>query len=607
MVYMKTIREWPALKANDAVGLRKFSLFLSKCLNAMSCLSHLSELNHPPNMLTVIQKLPNHLQNKWRDQVSKARRYSNRILVYADLVEFVQLASDTANDPVYGRDSGSFTDQTTAGNKARKRPNGPGPKSGSFATGVKHCDKDSVHMCPLCKGTHDLDDCETFLSKSVDERRSFLQKSRLCFACYGSNHMSKGCTFKRTCKQCGKPHPTALHVNNFVWKSRSQLSSRPGTENTCKQSNDNTGFSSTPGMSHNNVSDKTQVEMSSVCTATKVENGVILHAVLPVQIYQQGCKNVITTYAFYDTGSSGCFITDDLCDRLGAHSVNTQLQLRTMHGSSCTDSRVVSNLVVTDMQGQNAIPLPKSYTRCEIPIAKTQIPRPEIVRKWDHLRNVADQLPAYRDDIQVEILIGSNCPAALEPLAVVPASGQGLFATRLRHGWTLYSPLKGCTSRPEEVTCNRVCFQETERYREVMGPTAVQKLLELDFQDCKTETYTEERDLSREDGKFLEIAEDGTTDTTTSESRIACTDVYATQRDEGTDMTSCMLNYFSDWYKLKRVAAVSLKVKKILKDRVARRKETCPVGSDYQLTSNDIREAETAISSGCMARSFRRK
>ena len=38
MNMMKTIREWPALKANGAVGLRKFSLFLSKYLHAMSCL-----------------------------------------------------------------------------------------------------------------------------------------------------------------------------------------------------------------------------------------------------------------------------------------------------------------------------------------------------------------------------------------------------------------------------------------------------------------------------------------------------------------------------------------------------------------------------------------
>ena len=96
---------------------------------------------------------------------------------------------------------------------------------------------------------------------------------------------------------------------------------------------------------------------------------------------------------------------------------------------------------------------------------------------------------------------------ALEPLAVVPATGRGPFATRLRHGWTLYSPLKVCPFGPEEVTCNRVWIQETERYRELMGPTAVLTLLELDFQDCKIETYPEERALSREDCKLLEVVE----------------------------------------------------------------------------------------------------
>ncbi len=40
-----------------------------------------------------------------------------------------------------------------------------------------------------------------------------------------------------------------------------------------------------------------------------------------------------------------------------------------------------------------------------------------------------------------------------------------------------------------------------------MGPAAVKKL--LDFQDCKTETYPGERDLSREDRKFLRVAEAG--------------------------------------------------------------------------------------------------
>ena len=103
-------------------------------------------------------------------------------------------------------------------------------------------------------------------------------------------------------------------------------------------------------------------------------------------------SNAITTYAFYDNGSSGCFITDDLCDKLKALGVPTQLQLCTMHGSSCTDSQVVRDLVVTDINGQASVDLPKVYTRQEIPVTSQQIPRPEMIWKWSHLHHVADQL-----------------------------------------------------------------------------------------------------------------------------------------------------------------------------------------------------------------------
>ena len=37
----------------------------------------------------------------------------------------------------------------------------------------------------------------------------------MCFACYGSNHISRGCTKKKTCRKCGKRHPTALHIDGF--------------------------------------------------------------------------------------------------------------------------------------------------------------------------------------------------------------------------------------------------------------------------------------------------------------------------------------------------------------------------------------------------------
>ena len=57
--------------------------------------------------------------------------------------------------------------------------------------------------------------CPEFAKKSIDEKRDFLKEKRLCFGCYGYNHMSKGCMKKLQCKTCAKCHPTALHVDNF--------------------------------------------------------------------------------------------------------------------------------------------------------------------------------------------------------------------------------------------------------------------------------------------------------------------------------------------------------------------------------------------------------
>ncbi len=52
-----------------------------------------------PNMLNVVHKLPQYLQNKWHENVAKARRDGN-IPNFQDLASFVTLAAETANDTV---------------------------------------------------------------------------------------------------------------------------------------------------------------------------------------------------------------------------------------------------------------------------------------------------------------------------------------------------------------------------------------------------------------------------------------------------------------------------------------------------------------------------
>ena len=224
--YMKRLTEWPTLKYDDGPALKSFYIFLSKCNCAMKTISHLAVLNHPPNMQAVVQKLPFALQTKWRENVVKTRRKDGKVAGFTELVEFLEYAAESANDPVYGKE---------ALNKARQRTNGPPqsnkgslpfkPKVDSFATGLDTVPKPpsshgtgsanqnvKVRRCPLCEKSHDLEDCDAYKKKSVEQRKSFLSEKALCYACYGKNHLSKNCTKKRTCKKCKRPHPTLLHV-----------------------------------------------------------------------------------------------------------------------------------------------------------------------------------------------------------------------------------------------------------------------------------------------------------------------------------------------------------------------------------------------------------
>ena len=71
----------------------------------MKNISHMTVLDHSPNMQTIVQKLPSNLQSKWRDLVTKMKKRSDKRATFKDLVEFVESAAESTNDPIFGRDA----------------------------------------------------------------------------------------------------------------------------------------------------------------------------------------------------------------------------------------------------------------------------------------------------------------------------------------------------------------------------------------------------------------------------------------------------------------------------------------------------------------------
>jgi len=122
---------------------------------------------------------------------------------------------------------------------------------------------------------------------------------------------------------------------------------------------------------------------------------------------------------------------------------------------------------------------------------------------FPHLQNIASKLPQYMPELEVGLLIGSNVPRALEPLEVFPAQGDGPYAVRMRHGWTIHGPLK---VEHDGVSVGRVSACEVAK--ETVTPlNAVKMLCESEF--VGDESYPGEKGLSVEDRRFMNTVESG--------------------------------------------------------------------------------------------------
>ena len=475
VAYIDKLMNWHTINYDDIKALQRFAAFLNQCLSAMSSYDDLTVLNHVPNMQCIVQKLPVYVQNKWRDHVAKLRTQGCYTVHYSELVKFVDSVVDSANDPIFGKEALKRAERSkTSAKEDFSMLKKPKKQVSSFVTRSTVPSSDKV--CVVCDRLHDIEECNVFDSKSLKERREFIIEKKLCFACLDGNHISKFCNNKRICKTCSKCHPTKLHDDSYKFAK----------------------INKSTNASHVNASSDKGTNVTVNTCASHASETVVLHGILPVLVSHKDSNVTVATYALYDNGSSGCFITQELTEELNVTGDDTALQLKTMHGTSRVPSKCITGLQVRDIKGNNLVTLPKTFQRIEIPVNKNQIPRPEFISGLQHLSAIAHEIPAVRDNINVGLLIGSNCPLALEPLKIVSSNHSGPYAMLLRHGWTIYGPLH-VNTKSNEVVCNRVIVHETD-VREL-----VINMFESDFSERVG--LPDERGLSEEDKKFMDIVD----------------------------------------------------------------------------------------------------
>ena len=208
-------------------------------------------------------------------------------------------------------------------------------------------------------------------------------------------------------------------------------------------------------------------------------------------------------YALLDDQSDACFVKETTVHAFGTSGPDVKLKLSTVPAEEVVCCQRISGLIVRGVNEETEIHLPKTYTRTIIPARTGQIPRCQTAERWTHLSVIAPKMIPYQNNVEVGLLIGLTCSKAIKPKEIIPGREDEPYAMRTALGCGVIGvidPNRSVHTEGYDVSVNRVISREAEsegqarirfslntKIKEVVNPNQINKMMEQDFSECKSE------------------------------------------------------------------------------------------------------------------------
>ena len=476
--YIDGVKKGESIKPNDVKALIKLADDMRKCQNVLTELRFASDLDSTGTIESIIDRLPETLQNQWVKRSSKILNMG-REPAFRDLTSFVEEKADDYNSK-YGqyiaekRSAATKPKQQEHFNKSKERKRNvttlatrtatgdastAGQDAESTCTSTSTSQETNKKKCAHCdKIGHYIAVCHRFKRLSLQDKRDSVVKNNLCFRCLRPGHGSASCD--KVCSKCSMKHHYHLHEEKTDSKKQTEGKQTAATE--------------------------------VVATSTFTDRGRASLGVLRVRVKHDGKE--ITCWALVDSGSNTTFIKRSVVDELGikgpdhVFSVNT-LGGATSHDEMCVDFEMASEdgSKHVDVKGAFTIPSFNIHARYD-GTAHTN---------FKHLNDLS--FPAC--DTEIDVLIGTDCTEMFWTINERRGGLKEPIARETRLGWILLGP----TEQRRAVCANATSVESIE--------AVYDKMLMADFEDVKVKdpvmSVDDKRALKRmeetvclKDGKF---------------------------------------------------------------------------------------------------------
>lgn len=172
----------------------------------------------------------------------------------------------------------------------------------------------------------------------------------------------------------------------------------------------------------------------------------------------------------------------------------TNILLQTLGQEAVVPAYTLAGLEISGIEGKQFYTLPDVFAQKKMPVTADNIVILEELTNWPYL----SRIHISKIEANVDLLIGTDAPKILEPWEVIHSHGRGPYAIRTVLGWVVNGLLNKTrdSSRTEvsSATVNRISVCQLE------------KMLANQY-NREFNEKTEEKEMSREDLKFLETME----------------------------------------------------------------------------------------------------
>lgn len=331
--YIKEIMALPVITSANPRRISEFSETLTYCVQALETMNKLSEVNG--NVPMTLDKLPA-IRGDLVRMDPEWEKWN-----FAQLSEAVRLW--TKRNPVEEREtSEQFNSKRDRSNKVFQARGGEG----------------KPNKCVYCSdATYRSSECQKI--STVDQRKQFLAKKKLCFNCATPNHRAAECFSKKTCLHCHKRH-------------------------------------------HSSICDREQTDSGKQTLMTASENNEGIMPVLTVKV------DGITCRALIDTGAGSSYASAKLLDLLKKKPSETKTRRVDMLISSKVTKLEVYDTVVESLDGNYQMPVKLTkVNKAEL----LSIENPKygtLVHKYPHLKGVKITDLDTKDQLPIHVVLGSG-------------------------------------------------------------------------------------------------------------------------------------------------------------------------------------------------------